>query len=392
VEPRDQALIRDDLEARRKAAAKLPWSSMAASQLAEFVRQGGDPVEAHRIAEAGQKAFPSSPGGQRCLSMMRLIEAPEVQIEAMRSDGPGKRSILVTHKNLGAVHLRAWAVDLFARIGSADDYNLLPGYNEMRSLVRGTKPTAEWKVDLPATPDFQQHRTWITPPLDKKGLYVIVASVQPDFREKMNRLQGVNFLLSDLVLVHRSDASGAAQVTAVSGESGKPIAGAEVFLYRYDYQRRHHVAESVKTDASGQHTFAVTGHSGSYFLVGRNGADLAVSGDSLYFNQPYREPKARGALIFTDRGIYRPLQTVMWKVVGYDGDARTGSFRTTPSTTLVVRLRDANNEVVEEKKVTTNAFGTAAGTFALPAGRLLGGWRLETDAGGEKYQYPHHHG
>src|SRR5262249_32809050 len=153
---------------------------------------------------------------------------------------------------------------------------------------------------LPSTPDFQEHRTYVTPPLDKKGLYVILASAREDFAAGLNRVVGVNFLLTDLVLVTRAD-GGKVQVTALGGESGKPVAGTELILYRYDWQRRHYSAETQRTDAAGEYTLARADHHGSYFLVGRHGDDLTIAGDNLYFQAPAGERAASGALVYTDR-------------------------------------------------------------------------------------------
>ena len=43
-----------------------------------------------------------------------------------------------------------------------------------------------------------------------------------------------------------------------------------------------------------------------------------------------------------------------------------------------MRLLDPNSQQVAVAQVQTNEFGTAAGEFAIPTGRLLGNWRIET--------------
>ncbi len=61
---------------------------------------------------------------------------------------------------------------------------------------------------------------------------------------------------------------------------------------------------------------------------------------------------------------------------------------------MSVTLLDANGQTVESKTVTTNAYGSAAGEFALPAGRALGAWHVRCDWGGaasirvEEYKRP----
>ena len=58
----------------------------------------------------------------------------------------------------------------------------------------GVKPAASWRVELTPTTDLRAHRTFVTPPLDVPGLYVVVASGRADFRE-----EGILFSLKALM-------------------------------------------------------------------------------------------------------------------------------------------------------------------------------------------------
>ena len=114
-----------------------------------------------------------------------------------------RRSIGLDHANLPTVWFRAWPVDLLRQIGSTDDYNLLPDSEDVGRLM-ARPPKHEWKVDLPATPDFRQHRTFATILAERNGLYVVVASARGDFAEAGNRRTAVDVVVTDLVLVSRS--------------------------------------------------------------------------------------------------------------------------------------------------------------------------------------------
>ena len=110
---------------------------------------------------------------------------------------------------------------------------------------------AEWRVDLPETLDYREHRTFSTPDLSKTGFYLIVASAKPSFSDRGNELKAFYFNLSDLVLVSRP-LEGNLEVTVVSGASGRGIAGAEVHLYRYNYRRKgHRRTHTLRTDREG---------------------------------------------------------------------------------------------------------------------------------------------
>lgn len=390
----DRARIRADLEARLPSARKVPWWSMGMAQLAELERDTGDLVRAHATAEEGRKAYPDSIGGKKCLSFAKQIEAPDYQIQAMATDAANKRSIEVSHRNLGALYFRAYPVDLRKRLETAADYNLLPGYDEQKKLLGG-KPAKEWTVQLPATPDYQRHRTFVTPQVGGNGLWVILASARKDFAEKSNRVVGMNFIVSDLVIVSRVDQSGGVDATIVAGESGKPLAGAEVTLWKFDWQRHHTGVETKKTDKDGGVAFSGQGREGApYFLVAKNGNDLNVEASRYYLHKETTPGEQHSALVYTDRSVYRPLQKILWKVVAYRGSSEKASFKASPGETLTVSLRDANHQEVAKREVKTNDYGSASGEFAVPTGRVLGGWSVVTSTGGgagvrvEEYKRP----
>jgi uncharacterized protein YfaS (alpha-2-macroglobulin family) len=162
------------------------------------------------------------------------------------------------------------------------------------------------------------------------------------------------------------------------------VPGATVNLYRYDWRRGHHRVDARTTGGDGLVRFDQEGwrHS-SHFLLATFGDELALDQTYLSEHHEGRRYEHTAALIYTDRSVYRPLQQLHFKVVAYRGGGEDLRFETLPGTTTQVRLVDANGEEVAATDVTTNDFGSASGTFDIPTGRLLGGWRLEASIGGE---------
>jgi uncharacterized protein YfaS (alpha-2-macroglobulin family) len=379
----DRDKILSDLESRLGSLRDVEWWSMGMAVLANAIQEDGDLVRAHDLAAKGEAAYPKSPGGYGCTTLLKKIEGWEYDFSGMMSDAPAKRSLEIQHRNLGALYLRAYPVDLVRRIESARDYNLLPAYQEVERLLSGEKPAAEWKVDLPATPDFKMHRTFVTPPMTRPGLYVVIASMKPDFNKDANKLQAVVTIVTDLVLLSRTRSRDeqVVEATVLSGSTGVPVAGAEVILYRYDWQSGHHAERKGVANAEGFVEFADLAERTSYFVVARHGAEVALDGSyrSIYrYTPPSRRTEA---LVYTDRSIYRPLQRIFWKVVLYTGDTEDASFHTTPNAPISMRLVDPNSQTVETKSVTTNEYGTASGEFNIPTGRVLGFWRVESGYG-----------
>jgi uncharacterized protein YfaS (alpha-2-macroglobulin family) len=391
----DRALIQKDLEERLPSVRDHEWWAVGMAQLAQFVQAEDTPdnlIRARAIAEAGQKAYPDSVGGRRCLHLIKSIEAPDYRLEAMASDSAGKPSIGVTAKNLSTLTFRAYVVDLKKQIESVQDYNLYPESQQIEKLLR-SKPTHEWTAELPATPDFKMHRTMVTPPMQKPGFYVVIASAKKDFDTSDNEIHATYQIIGDLVLVSQQE-SGEIKVTTVSGSRGAPVAGVEVFLYRFDWQRKHHVIDTKITDKDGTAIFSQGGDHGPFFFFARKGSEIAIDPQQVYLYRDQPRQDEYRTLIFTDRSIYRPMQKIFWKAMVYHGRDDRTSFQTAPAEKVTISLMDPNGQQVESKTVTTNAFGTASGEFVIPTGRILGTWYLQSSLIGnaafqvEEYKRP----
>jgi len=399
IEETVRALIRKDLEARLARFRSVPWWSMGMAELAAF-RQAEDApdnlVRARAAALDAAGAYPQSPGGRRASGIVAAIEAPDYQLAAMTSDAPDRRSIQVTHKNLPRLYFRAFHLDLEDRAGTGKDFSLLPSRGVVQELLRSAKPGAQWDAPLPQTTDFKQHRTFVTPPLGARGLWIVAASARPDFAEKDNRVTSVSIVLGNLVLLARTEAS-FVEARVVFGDTGRPARGVDVRLYSHGWKAGFHpVVASKKSDADGVARFDYDPTLGqrTFFLVARSGGDAALDANAFSLTAPGAPREATASLVYTDRAIYRPQQKVLWKVVAYRGRADLGRFETTSATPVTVLLRDRNGEVVESRMATTNSYGSAAGEFLIPSGRTLGGWAVEctpTGAAGiqvEEYKRP----
>ncbi len=388
-----RASIRADLEGRLEGLKDLPWSSMARAVLAEWYRSEALLAKARAIAQAGAKAFPASIGGRRCVHLVAAIEAPDYGLLAMESDGTGKRSIEINARNLPTLYFRAHRVDLIPWVTSRTDYQMLPSNTEVRALL--AKPADHsWTTGLPPTPDFKSHRTFVTPPITESGLWVVIASARPDFADGSNRLVAVNLIISKLVLIVRHSQDGTIELAVVDGASGEPVADANVELWSYRYDSKRKREESQATGSAGTVKFSKGNRPNDrqFFVVARKGTEAALEQQGIGF---YANGGAEfdSTLVYTDRSIYRPQQKLLWKVVAYHGNADRSAFQTAPNRELTINLMDPNQQVVEKKTIKTNAFGSAAGEFVIPTGRLLGQWQVTTGNGAayvrvEEYKRP----
>jgi uncharacterized protein YfaS (alpha-2-macroglobulin family) len=73
---------------------------------------------------------------------------------------------------------------------------------------------------------------------------------------------------------------------------------------------------------------------------------------------------------FTDRAIYRPGQTVYFKVINTQRDKDIESV--VAGLKQKITLTDTNGQEVSSQTFTTNEFGSYHGSFVLPKGKLNG--------------------
>ncbi|MBP1768772.1 MAG: hypothetical protein H6P98_2887, partial [Candidatus Aminicenantes bacterium] len=376
-----------------------PWWATGQAVMAEWTRAenaADSLIHARRLAQDGVGAFPNSPGGQRCLNIVKSIEAPHFSFEIMLTDAPGKRSIRITHRNLDRLFFRAFPVDLMERIRTSKDYNLFPEWQEAQAVLEKQRPVAVWESDLPATPDYKDHRTYVDlPPGILPGSYLVFASAREDFVRKKNYMEAHPIMVADLVVLKRGASRGGEEALVVSGETGKPIAEAKVDLYAFDWQSGHTLIESRITDADGRALFVSRRRSGPFFLLAKKGKDMILDSSYLYLYGREKPRAIVSALIYTDRSIYRPGQKLYWKILAYAGRTDIGRVQPAANSPATVWLEDINGERVAEAVRTTNDFGTASGEFVIPAaGRPLGAWRIRTQPEGyaqvrvEEYKRP----
>ncbi|MBJ6764260.1 hypothetical protein JGU66_26080 [Myxococcaceae bacterium JPH2] len=393
----------DKARVRRHLAAFLPgfrdtaWWAMGQGQLADFENAADHGVRAHALAAECAAAYPESVGGERCLTLQKSMEAPTYALEAMRSDGAGKRSLEVTHRNLPTLYFRAFALDVDKQLSKVDDYNLLPYGDSLRHLIETQRPVATWSTALPATTDFRDHRTFVAPPLTKPGTYVIAASAREDFKAKGNRVLSVAFTVTPWVLISRMENGTRLSARVVDGATGKPVSEVELRLVLADYRQGFREVATRRTDPRGEATFESPEglQFRGFFLVAGRGPDALVNFGSISFQQerPPESDELR-TLVFTDRSIYRPTQKVSWKVVSFRGRGDQARYQTQPDARVTVSLMDPNYQVVETREVRTNGFGSVAGEFTIPTGRVLGAWQVSTDPAGtatirvEEYKRP----
>ncbi|MGB8166302.1 MAG: MG2 domain-containing protein [Chthoniobacteraceae bacterium] len=158
--------------------------------------------------------------------------------------------------------------------------------------------------------------------------------------------------------------------------SGAPVAGVKVHLVSDENLSM----AAVTTDATGM--AVLPSSKNAHWLRAENGSDLhlvPLDDDtnhlSLYrFHLPFRDAdeeestSGRQVLLFTERGVYRPGETVHLK--GIIRDPRSGQARIPAGTKARLKAFDNREREILSKEVTLSAYGSIDADIPLPKGTL----------------------
>lgn len=369
----------------------LPWSNMLRETMASILRHSNEAdanIKRIAILKECLSLHEKHRATSFCQSQFNEITQPSIQLSSMKSDGLNKRSLLVTHKNTKKLYFRAWEISFQQLMQNKTNQKM-----QDLLLKNKRKPNVQWQVDLPPNKDYKQHKTFVTPPMNQYGYWLIAASIQPDFSmtNDKNIVVSTALNLTRLVATSKSNGNDLA-VTVVNGETGQVAQNIKAELWTQDYNKPSRLIARSVTSKQGTTTFKTKMNRNLNLVLKVDKGFTLIKG--IYSHQREPNQQIKSALVFTDRAIYRPAQKILWKVVAYKGDEKKGKYSVFPNTPGWVKLFDANGKLVKQKTVKTNQYGSASGEFIAKTGLLLGGWRLDTSWGGsqsikvEEYKRP----
>ncbi|MDR2808999.1 MAG: alpha-2-macroglobulin [Tannerellaceae bacterium] len=221
------------------------------------------------------------------------------------------------------------------------------------------KLTEEISVSLSLQNSYATHDTIICIPTKKLGRYEYVVTSSETPLRVANK-----FGVSRLAVISRPASFGEQiDVLVTDYLSGKPIQGATVYYY----------GGTTQTDRNGL-AFIPAGEEVRACRV-RLAEDEVQAVLNVYAAHGWTDWKAQAQVsLFTDRGVYRPGQTLFFKGIAYTGNKENPQIA--PGERIEVILRDADYKEIATQSFTTNAFGSFSGEFTLPAKTLTGRFTL----------------
>ncbi|MES2514671.1 MAG: alpha-2-macroglobulin family protein [Bacteroidota bacterium] len=342
---------------------------------------------AREICEAAIVKFPKSYGAIECKNLINTIQSKTFNLTIEEVNEPNKPfRALVTSQNVNKIYFKIVKTtsqelrELFRKKYGEELYTKFKAFPEVTSFSQ----------DIINDGDFQSHQTEIKLPELPAGYYVILNSLTEEFKYTNNITACNTCIVSDIASIERRKDNGSYDFYVLHRQTGNALKGitAQVWYENYDYKSRDYITKkgpSFKTDDKGLVNLSYeTIENKQFFVEFINGTDHLFNNNSYYTHKPYENNYTTvTSHIFTDRGIYRPGQTVYFKSIVLEAtNGKNHQLKTNYPVT--VTFYDVNYQIVSSLSLVTNEFGTVSGSFITPQSGLNGQMHI-TDGHGNAY-------
>ncbi len=337
--------------------------------------------------------FPKTLGALECETLKNAIEVKSLSFKMEEAVVPDQASRgLLTWKNVTKVYFRIAKDDqgLKQRDDERDQEQIVKDYLKLT-------PIQVWEQDLINDGDYQNYNAEIKIPALPAGNYVVISSVDKDFKMTQNGIAYGTVWSSSISYLNRSLTNGSYDYYLFDRLTGAPLVGvsSQVWIDRYDYTDRgyhYRKGEHFVSDKDGHINIPPGGDYRNVLLqLDYNGSRLYTPEIYQYKPYTYIEKKNPKTFFFTDRSIYRPGQTVFFKGIVINTDGKSNEIM--PDHNTSVTFYDANYQVIKTLNLVTNSFGSFNGSFVIPNTGLTGQMRIGNESGNlyfsvEEYKRP----
>jgi len=409
-----QDLYLDALQTLEQKSIASPVSTIVTCQIAQVWLEKGreykplqsddhkwDIKKAFELCDNAISRFPESDGAAMAYNLQRQLLNKSVFAEIEKVNVPEiPFRAMVRYANFSDMYWRIIKVTRDEvkeqRIKWLKDYNVNREEKFLEYFIPKT-PVKSGKVDLPVDKDFQQHSVEIKLSGVPIGDYMILFSPNAEFSVSGNNLGYAFTTISNLSYIHRNLDDGSTEFYVLNRTNGDPVPGAKIQISSNVYIPKNSRYEIVKdnivtTNDEGFINIPYKEHSGNYyensFMADISWQDDKISTQDIdsYSNgygsaisqysipKPYRTTQT---LFFLDRAIYRPGQTLYFKGLIISTDGKDPQI--VAHCPLTITFYDVNSQVVAQKVLTSNEYGTFNGSFTTPSSGLMGEMSLQSN-------------
>jgi hypothetical protein len=277
------------------------------------------------------------------------------------------------------------------------------GYDQKVQKIRNLQLIRERSVVLPHMTDFNRHAAYLSIDSLPIGHYFMLFSYHP-LTNGNKDVEFFKFQVSSLAVVDNNN-----QLLVLDRRSGKPIKGARVRgSHLMDKNNGKEVLIEKQFTTNERGLAFINDKRLSYFDISYNGdsvftrdiIDEEYGVENIYDKKEYDdlvefyEDNAE-AYVYTDRAIYRPGQTVHYKLIFLTRHATTGEpilmspknignslFKRVYKKWLkdsepYISISDPFSKEVDSVPIRLNEFGTFSATFKIPKTAATGDWDID---------------
>ena len=387
------------------AFAAKPISSEALVLEGQYYQGLDSLIIAHSFFKRAIEKYPESLGGKNAAQLIQQIEQKSVTATLEDVNVPGRPLLaLISYKNITSAKISVY------RLSEAQ----LKAYNEGYSSFYSQKERSEFQLGFvkkigaiqtkafswPGLGDYREHNLEFKIDPLSPGNYVLVVKDGATDSENLTGLS--TFRVSALAYAARIAPNGNLEMRVMNRETGAPLNKLKIHLKKrisnYNYTTHANdwvdIDEDGLSDENGSYNSSKFSQNDNLEIRLTSDGDTLVDGSKYFygarenFNESY--PKDR-TILFTDRQIYRPGQTVYFK--GLQMRTEDGQSKIMPGKSEEVEFLDVNSKKITTLKLLTNEFGTFSGNFIVPQNTLNGNMILRTGDGAidikvEEYKRP----
>lgn len=316
-----------------------------------------------KLCDLGIKHYPNYPRTELLRNHKRRLEAASISASNDLTIYPGRElEVSITYRNIKDAILKIYRSEL--NPVEMAKYRYRNGHEKRKKgeLVK------EMSIKLNCEKSYVNYDTIVGVTVDEPGIYEYEVSASGKYVSAVNI-----FTVSRITAVHRHLGDKRSELFVTDMISGKPIKGAKVLCYTGTRDKLQ-PAGSTTTDNMGL-AILTTKDSQAAYRITMPGDEWMMP---TFIYQPGdrndRDSNPVELSIFTDRGIYRPGQTIFFKGIAY---VRNSDKPHTVSDKIFrVSLYDPNGKEIAFKELKSNGFGSFNGEFTIPKGTLNGVFRL----------------
>lgn len=344
-------------------------------------------IKAVALAEKAIKAYPESQGAGNAANLIKSIKTESLSIELKQFNLPERPiQFLISHKNFDTAYFSLYKVPS-NRTKPEIDFN---DKEEYQAFLKKHKPLKTWSTTLPQVKDYQTHSLSAKIEALPAGNYLLIAQNTLDTTNENYNSNLSQFQVTQLTINTRTLAGDSIEYLVSNSLDGKRIKNAAVQEKKSSYKNGKSVTTDgllFKTDDKGSLIYKIATDVRK-LMISYKGDSLLVDAPSIYY---YSKENEEQVVLFSDRPIYRPGQSLFYKGLFIRKKDTKSSI--VAGKKLEVTFKDANGKELEKVSVLTNDYGTFQGSFNIPMGKMNGRMELSTNYGNleiqvEEYKRP----